>query len=231
MTKKQTNIILGVIILVISVFAIFFSNESPKSVSFGDKNVAPSDDVYEKEVVAASVSEFLSPSSDPVINEGSVIESAEENGENAQENFIEEAEGYRVVKVVDGDTLDVEIDGKIERLRLIGIDTPETVDPRKEIQCFGIEASNKAKELLSGQFVSLESDESQGERDKYKRLLRYVILPDGTNFNQYMISEGFAHEYTYDEAYNYQAEFKLAEVEARNNSKGLWSPQTCSGNK
>lgn len=136
---------------------------------------------------------------------------------------------YKVVKIVDGDTLDVEIDGKIERLRLIGIDTPETVDPRKEVQCFGQEASNKAKELLSGKFVSLESDETQGERDKYKRLLTYVFLPDGTNFNLFMIAEGYAHEYTYSQPYKYQYDFKQAEIDAQNQNKGLWSPSTCSG--
>ncbi|MEK9176337.1 MAG: thermonuclease family protein, partial [Patescibacteria group bacterium] len=117
------------------------------------------------------------------------------------------------------------------RLRLIGIDTPETVDPRKPVQCFGREASNKAKELLQGQFIFLESDETQGERDKYKRLLRYVFLPDGRNFNLLMISSGYAHEYTYDEPYKYQAEFKQAEIDARSGNKGLWSPETCSGNK
>ncbi len=224
MTKKQTNLILGIIILIVSIFAFIFSSESSKLVSFGDKEVAPDNDVYEKEVIGASVSESLSlaPTTE-------VLPTIVEDEEIIEDN--PSGEGYRVVKVVDGDTLDVDIDGKIERLRLIGIDTPETVDPRKEIQCFGIEASNKAKELLNGQFVTLESDDSQGERDKYKRLLRYVILADGTNFNQYMIAEGYAHEYTYDEAYLYQAEFKQAENDARNGGKGLWSPETCSGNK
>ena len=133
--------------------------------------------------------------------------------------------------MVDGDTFDVDINGKIERLRMIGIDTPETVDPRKPVQCFGREASNKAKELLSGQAVYLEADESQGDRDKYGRLLRYAFLPDGTNFNLFMISEGYAHEYTYHLPYKYQAEFKQAEIDARNGNKGLWSPDTCNENK
>ena len=63
--------------------------------------------------------------------------------------------------MVDGDTIDVSIDGKVKRLRLIGINTPETVDPRKLVECFGVEASNKAKSLLIGKKVSLESDGSQ----------------------------------------------------------------------
>lgn len=135
----------------------------------------------------------------------------------------------QVVKVVDGDTVDVSIDGRTERLRLIGIDTPETVDPREPVQCFGREASAKAHELLDGQMVQLEADESQGERDNFDRLLRYVWLPDGQLYNKLMIAEGYAHEYTYDEAYRYQAEFKAAYREAQVEGRGLWSPTTCNG--
>ncbi|MCK4636204.1 MAG: thermonuclease family protein [Candidatus Moranbacteria bacterium] len=136
---------------------------------------------------------------------------------------------YDVVKVVDGDTLSVNIDGKVEKLRLIGIDTPETVDPRKPVQCFGREASDKAKELLSGKKVRLEVDSTQDERDRYDRLLRYVILEDGTSFNKKMIQEGYAHEYTYKVPYKYQAEFKFAEETARENKRGLWASDTCNG--
>ncbi len=132
---------------------------------------------------------------------------------------------YSVVRVVDGDTLDVLINGKVERIRLIGIDTPETVDPRKPVQCFGIEASNKAKTLLMGKEVMLEGDPTQGERDKYGRLLRYVFLPDSTNFNLRMIKEGYAHEYTYTVRYRYQTEFKDAQKEAMGNKAGLWGAE------
>jgi micrococcal nuclease len=222
MSKKQSNIILGIIVLVVSAFALFFSGDFTKDVSFGDEVIAPDNDVYDKEVLAASIFPTNSPTPS-IIDSISPIEPLPSESEVTS--------GYRVVKVVDGDTLDVDIDGKIERLRLIGIDTPETVDPRKEIQCFGIEASNKAKELLNGQYVTLEADDTQGERDKYKRLLRYVILSDGTNFNLYMISEGYAHEYTYDEAYAYQVQFRQAAEEARSSGKGLWSTDTCSGDK
>src|SRR3989344_4396578 len=147
------------------------------------------------------------------------------------ETSITPSKFYSVVSVVDGDTIKLNMDGKTETFRLIGIDTPETVDPRKDVQCFGIEASNKAKELLGGKLVSLESDETQGDRDKYKRLLRYVFLPDGTNFNLYMISEGYAFEYTYANPYKYQFDFRQAQKLAMENEKGLWSPSTCSGNK
>lgn len=135
---------------------------------------------------------------------------------------------YDVVKVVDGDTIDVSIDGKVERLRLIGINTPETVDPKKPVECFGIEASNKAKKELEGKKVLLESDSSQNERDKYNRLLRYVFLEDGTNFNLTMISEGYAYEYTYALPYKYQSEFKEAQIKASEEKNGLWG-SVCNG--
>jgi len=136
---------------------------------------------------------------------------------------------YPVAKVIDGDTISIIKDGKTVTLRLIGLDTPETVDPRKPVQCFGKAASDKAKELLAGKTVRLEFDSSQGLLDKYGRTLAYVFLPGGTLFNQYMIAEGYAHEYTYDLPYKYQREFKAAEARAREEKKGLWADDTCAG--
>jgi micrococcal nuclease len=136
-----------------------------------------------------------------------------------------------VVRVVDGDTVDVQLeDGTTERLRLIGIDTPEVVDPRKPVQCFGREASAHAHELLDGQTVSIELDSSQGERDVYGRLLAYLWLPDGRNFGEAMILDGFAHEYTYDQPYSYLNAFRAAQDIAMTTQAGLWSPATCTGN-
>lgn len=137
---------------------------------------------------------------------------------------------YPVVKVVDGDTIEVEKDGGIVKVRLIGINTPEVVDPRRPVQCFGTEASAEAHRVLDGQSVSLESDPSQDTYDKYGRLLAYAFLPDGTLFNEHMITAGFAHEYTYDLPYTYQKQFKAAEVTARTEKRGLWAPDTCAGN-
>jgi micrococcal nuclease len=136
---------------------------------------------------------------------------------------------YSVVSVVDGDTIKINMGGTTETLRLIGIDTPETVDPRKPVQCFGIEASNKAKELLENKKVRIEKDSTQGERDKYSRLLAYIFREDGLFYNKYIIEQGYAHEYTYGTPYKYQAEFKAAEKVARENLRGLWSPDTCNG--
>lgn len=136
---------------------------------------------------------------------------------------------YKIVKVVDGDTIDISINNKTERIRLIGMDTPETVDPRKTVECFGKEASNRAKILLTGKSVYIESDPSQDNRDKYDRLLRYVYFQDKTSYNKLMISEGYAHEYTYYVPYKYQAEYKKAQQDAEKSQAGLWSPNTCNG--
>jgi len=121
---------------------------------------------------------------------------------NAGQNIRESAKGengefFAVARVIDGDTFEVNTAGAIDTVRVIGIDTPEIADPRKSAECFGAEASSKAKEILSGQKVRLESDSSQGDRDKYGRLLRHVFLEDGTNFGLLMIKRGYAHEYGY----------------------------------
>lgn len=134
---------------------------------------------------------------------------------------------YQVVRVVDGDTITVSQNGVNQTLRLIGLNTPETVDPRKPVECFGQEASAKAKELLTGKTVTLEADPTQGELDKYNRLLRYVYLPDGRLYNKLMIEQGYAYEYTYNLPYKYQAQFKQAESEARAAKRGLWADDAC----
>ena len=136
---------------------------------------------------------------------------------------------YSVSSVIDGDTVKVSVDGSVHTYRLIGMDTPETVDPRKTVQCFGKEASNKAKELLVGQKVRIEKDPTQGDLDKYGRTLAYIYLQDGLFYNKYMIEQGYAHEYTYDVPYKYQPEFKAAQKAAEANQRGLWSPATCNG--
>lgn len=137
---------------------------------------------------------------------------------------------YSIVSVVDGDTVKININGKVETFRLIGMDTPETVDPRKPVQCFGTEASNKAKELLSGKKVRIETDDSQGTYDKYNRMLGYIFLENNLFYNKHMIEQGYAHEYTYNTPYKYQTEFKNAQKEAQDNERGLWSSNTCGGN-
>jgi len=126
----------------------------------------------------------------------------------------------KVVRVVDGDTINVEINGKVEPVRYIGIDTPETVDPRKPVQCFGVEASKKNKELVEGKMVRLEKDIT--DRDKYNRLLRYVWLGDML-INQTLVEQGFAKSYSYPPDIKYQDRFVAAEKKAREDKLGLWT--------
>ena len=82
---------------------------------------------------------------------------------------------YTVIKVVDGDTIKILYEGVEETVRLIGIDTPETVHPNKPVECFGQEASERMKELVEGKGVNIMFDKTQGMRDKYGRLLLYVL--------------------------------------------------------
>lgn len=135
-----------------------------------------------------------------------------------------------VTKVVDGDTVRIVLNNKSETIRLIGINTPETVDPRREVECYGKEASNRTKELLTGKQVTLESDDTQDTRDRYGRLLVYVWL-DGVNINKQLIADGYAYEYTYEQSYKYQFEFKEAQRLAQESKKGLWADATCKGQK
>lgn len=134
---------------------------------------------------------------------------------------------YLVTKIVDGDTITISMNGSPETLRLVGIDTPEAVDPRTPVQCFGTEASDKTKDLLTGKKVRIEKDASQGERDKYDRLLAYVYREDGLFINKYLVENGYAREYTYNKPYRYQADFKTAQNTAKAQGRGLWAPNAC----
>ena len=133
--------------------------------------------------------------------------------------------GWRVSRVVDGDTVEVVRGRRTLTLRLIGIDTPETVDPSKPVQCFGPAASSYANRQLLGEPVVLEFDRSQGRLDYYGRTLAYLwVRGDGSPwlFDQRVVRLGYAREYTYDTVYAWQAEFMAAERQARANHRGLW---------
>ncbi|MCB9811229.1 MAG: thermonuclease family protein [Candidatus Nomurabacteria bacterium] len=135
--------------------------------------------------------------------------------------------GGKVLYVVDGDTVKVDLNGKIETIRVIGINTPETVHPEKTVECFGREASAEAKRLLSDQKVIITYDDSQGTYDKYGRTLAYISLPDSSDFGETMIRSGFAYEYTYNLPYDRQAKYKAAETYAKENKVGLWADGAC----
>ena len=141
-----------------------------------------------------------------------------------------DAEGpFPVVRVVDGDTLIVARPEGETRVRVIGIDTPESVAQDQPVECFGPEAAQRAEQLLAGTSVMLRGDPTQARTDQYGRELDYVWLPDGRLFNHVMLMEGYALEYTFAAPYAYQSEFRAAEQQAAQGGLGLWSPSACGG--
>ncbi len=126
-----------------------------------------------------------------------------------------------VNRVVDGDTVNIELDGQEETVRLLLVDTPETKHPNLPVQPFGPEASDFAVEKLAGKEIQIEFDGP--ERDNYDRLLGYIWV-DGENFNQLLLEEGLArYAYVYDPPYTHQDEMKQAEQRAREAEIGIWS--------
>lgn len=150
---------------------------------------------------------------------------------------------YKVTRVIDGDTLEIDFDigdskgslasdasiTGIHKIRLLGINTPETVDPRRPVQCYGKEASAYLKSLIQGEYVQLEYDDTQGQYDKYNRILAYIYTQDAQMINKKMIAEGYAYEYTYNTPYKYRDSFKAAQTIAERESRGLWSAGSCNG--
>ena len=129
--------------------------------------------------------------------------------------------------MIDGDTIDLIIDGQEERVRLIGIDTPETVSRDTPVQCFGAEASAALEGLLPvGTVVRIERDDEP--RDRFGRLLLYVYREDdGLFVNRWMVENGFASAVSYRPNTTFEAEFATLESGARDAQRGLWA--TCDG--
>lgn len=145
---------------------------------------------------------------------------------------IDPAKSYPVIEVIDGDTLKTIIDGHNITIRLLGVNTPETLDPRKPAECFGPEASALTKSLLIGKSILISLNPNYERIDKFGRLLAYVRLDEdsytssiGSLFvNEYLIKEGYGREYTFNKKkpYQYQKLFKKDEFDAKNVGKGLW---------
>ncbi len=129
-----------------------------------------------------------------------------------------------VAKVVDGDTIELTTG---EKVRYIGIDTPETKHPKKRVECFGREAAQKNKALVEGKTVLLEKDVS--DTDRYGRLLRYIYLPNPENsleaifVNEYLVEQGYAYLLTYPPDLKYNDIIRHAQTQARNQRLGLWN--------
>ncbi|MFH1231012.1 MAG: thermonuclease family protein [Planctomycetota bacterium] len=139
---------------------------------------------------------------------------------------VKDLKGYiacKVSRVVDGDTVDIIFNNNDIRIRLIGVDTPETVHPKKPVEAYGKEASNFLNNLLKGEEVYLEYETVNPEYDKYGRLLAYLYrVPDGLFVNLEIIRQGYGHAYT-KYPFKYMELFLAYEKRARENEKGLWA--------
>ncbi len=129
---------------------------------------------------------------------------------------------YEVVKVVDGDTIKLLIDGETITVRLIGIDTPESVHPDKSKNVpEGTLASDHTKELIENKFVYIEYGKES--HDRYNRILAYVYIDENTMLNAQILEDGYAEVYTLKPNDKYEDYFLELEDEARSNNAGLWS--------
>ncbi len=157
------------------------------------------------------------------LNNSQVKEVVEEtiNTYTVQEEQVAVVSNGTVTRVIDGDTIRVQVGSNEIVVRVIGIDTPEVKDSPEGEQCYGTEASNYARELLLQQPVTLRTDLSQDRYDKYERLLAYVEI-GGKDFGEQMILGGFAREYTFIKPYQKQSLYKAAEQRAQSNQAGLW---------
>ena len=131
---------------------------------------------------------------------------------------------FPVQKVIDGDTVEIQYNGELTSVRLIGIDTPETVHPTKPAGAFGKEASAFTRNLLLGESVYLRFDREM--RDKYGRLLAYLYrAPDGLFVNLEIVRQGYGHAYT-RYPFKHMELFRHYEHRAREAGKGLWDRTT-----
>jgi micrococcal nuclease len=129
---------------------------------------------------------------------------------------------YSVSHFVDGDTIAVDMNGSIETIRMIGVDTPETHKPNTPVQCYGPQAADFTKNMIGQNKVRLQADPLDTNRDRYGRLLRYVYLPDGRMVETQLISNGYGFAYTLF-PFQKKDEFVSDMQSAENTKKGLWA--------
>lgn len=128
---------------------------------------------------------------------------------------------YKITRFVDGDTIAIDMNGKTEKVRFIGVDTPETHKPNTPVQCYGPAAAAYTKNLIGDNKVRLGSDSESTDRDRYDRLLRYVYLPDGRLVNEELIKNGYGFYYPYF-PFTKSDQFSHDQEQARAANKGLW---------
>lgn len=206
MTKKERSLLISLVVLVV----VWLS-----SLAAGQSTSTPSS--------VTTVSE-----TSPTVSSATTAAQTPAPNLLTAETTSPSAKLHQVIKVIDGDTIKVDVDGKIETVRLVGIDTPETVDPRRPVECMGMAASNFAKALLEDRLVRLETDSTQGDRDRYGRLLRFVFLQDGTDVGKLLLLGGYAQESLYSsKPHKYRSAYVEAEQQARAQQLGLWNSAIC----
>lgn len=144
----------------------------------------------------------------------SISHSSDSGSEEVESNVIE----GNVIEVIDGDTIKIMAGGNQEVVRLIGLNAPERGD------CMHMEATQYLESLVLYKMVRVEGDPTQGERDRYDRLLAYIYVDD-VNAAEEVIRSGFAREYTYDDPYKFLDQFKAAESQAKDSVLGIWSQE------
>lgn len=137
---------------------------------------------------------------------------------------------FFVSEVIDGDTIKVMIDGQEEKVRFLGLDAPEIKSNEGKSECYALEAKKEVERLVNLKWVFLEKDPSQGERDKYGRLLAYVFLSNGDMLNEHLLRLGYAKDYKAKNDYRYQDLLERALNDAKQSGYGLWDKRSCPDN-
>lgn len=142
---------------------------------------------------------------------------------------LSQPELVQLIKVVDGDTIKVDINGQIETVRLVSVDAPESVAPRQPVGCLGKESAAFLQSLMSDQsIIYLQKDETQSNRDRYGRLLRFVFLSDGRDAGLELLGAGLAEAKLYSrQPHLYWSSYQKAEAGAKNKELGIWSKESC----
>lgn len=213
-SRRKTKLIYAISALFFSLFLNHFYSESPFDESLPKSDVRIQE-INKQELIEATLVRVVDGDT-IVVN---IAHTSAVSGESIDKDKGESTEKYTQ-------------ENTEEKVRLIGINSPESVDPRRPVECFGKEASNKVKEIIKiGDKIWLEYDISQNERDKYGRILAYVYFNEDSlkliQLNKFMIENGFAQEYTYEKPYKYQKEFRDAERMAREEKRGLWTEGVC----
>jgi micrococcal nuclease len=128
---------------------------------------------------------------------------------------------YAIDHFIDGDTIAVNMNGKVESVRMIGVDTPETHKPNTPVQCYGPAAAAFTKNAIGSSRVRLASDSKSTDRDRYNRLLRYVYLPDGRLLDELLVQNGYGFAYT-QFPFTKSDQFSADQDSAKATNKGLW---------